>query len=82
MNLHLFVFMFIVTFKSIVNNVEYFAPIEKFGIDVKLEHTFVYCPNCFLQGSAPHNEDFPGRGHGMWKVLGDEFLVRSLSCHL
>lgn len=53
----------------------YFAPVEKFGIDVKLEHAF-------LQSSAPHNEDFPGRGHRKWKVLGDEFLVRSFSCHL
>lgn len=28
--------------------VEYFAPIEKFGIDLKLEQAFVYCPNSFL----------------------------------
>lgn len=68
--------MFIVTFKSIVNNVEYFAPVEKFGIGVKLEHAFVHCPNRFsLQSSTPHDEDFPGRGRRMWRVLGDEFLV-------
>lgn len=48
MNLHLFVFVFIViNFQSIVNSVECFAPIEKFSIDLKLEHAFACCPNSF-----------------------------------
>lgn len=75
--------MFIVTFKSIVNNVEYLPPLRSLALMLNWNMLLFIVPTVFYKAvHQPHNEDFPGRGHRTRKVLGDEFLVRSLSCHL